>query len=96
MWPRGAQTQLLDLYPRLDMPVLLLWADRDRLHPLASAEDALALLPDGQLHLTGLVARTDGSFLLKRSLHGAAADAARIGRELGDSLRADSPRDIFA
>jgi hydroxymethylbilane synthase len=54
------------------------------------------LLPDGQLHLTGLVARPDGSFLLKRSLHGAVGDAARIGRELGDSLRADSPRDIFA
>ncbi|SFK82422.1 hydroxymethylbilane synthase [Falsiroseomonas stagni] len=53
------------------------------------------LLPDGRLHLTGLVARADGSFLLKRSLHGAAADAARIGRELGDSLRRDSPADIF-
>jgi hydroxymethylbilane synthase len=54
------------------------------------------LLPTGELHLTGLVARTDGSFLLKRSLHGASADAARLGRELGDSLRADSPADIFA
>ena len=54
------------------------------------------LLPDGELHLTGLVARTDGSFLLKRSLHGAASDAERIGSELGASLRADSPRDIFA
>ncbi len=53
------------------------------------------LLPDGQLILTGLVARPDGSFLLKRSLHGAVADAERIGLELGDSLRADSPADIF-
>ncbi len=34
-WPRGAQRQLLDGYPRLDMPVLLLWADQDRMHPLA-------------------------------------------------------------
>jgi pimeloyl-ACP methyl ester carboxylesterase len=50
-WPRGAQTQLLDDYPRLDMPVLLLWADRDRLHPLAGAEEALALLPRGQLRV---------------------------------------------
>jgi pimeloyl-ACP methyl ester carboxylesterase len=50
-WPRGAQTQLLDGYPRLDMPVLLLWADRDRLHPLATAEEALALLPHGQLRV---------------------------------------------
>ncbi len=54
------------------------------------------LLPNGELHLTGLVARADGSFLLKRAAHGAAADAARIGAELGASLRADSPRDIFA
>ena len=49
----------------------------------------------GTLHLTGLLARPDGTFLLKRSLHGPAADAARIGDELGASLRADSPRDIL-
>ena len=54
------------------------------------------ILPDGQLHLTGLVARADGRFLLKRSLHGSVDDAARLGAELGASLRADSPRDIFA
>ena len=53
------------------------------------------LLPDGRLHLTGLIAREDGSFLLKRSLHGPAAEARRIGAELGRSLRADSPPDIF-
>ena len=53
------------------------------------------LLPNGELHLTGLVARADGSFLLKRALHGPAADAARIGTELGASLRTDTPRDIF-
>ena len=50
-WPRGAQAQLLEQYPRLDMPVLLLWADQDRLHPLAAAEEALALLPHGQLRV---------------------------------------------
>ena len=50
-------------------------------------------IPD--LHLTGLVARGDGSFLLKRSIHGSANEAARLGAELGASLRADSPRDIF-
>jgi pimeloyl-ACP methyl ester carboxylesterase len=50
-WPRGAQTQLLDLYPRLTMPVLLLWADRDPLHPLAGAEETLALLPRAQLRV---------------------------------------------
>ena len=53
------------------------------------------LLPDGRLHLTGLVARADGSFLLKRSLHGDPKEAARMGGELGASLRKDSPADIF-
>jgi pimeloyl-ACP methyl ester carboxylesterase len=50
-WPGGPRTELLDLYPRLCMPVLLLWADRDRLHPLAGAEEALELLPAGQLRV---------------------------------------------
>jgi pimeloyl-ACP methyl ester carboxylesterase len=50
-WPRAQQAHLLDLYPRLQMPVLLLWADRDPMYPLAIAEEALALLPDGQLRV---------------------------------------------
>lgn len=54
------------------------------------------LLEDGQLHLTGLVAREDGSFLLRRAITGARGDAERLGRELGASLRADTPRDILA
>ena len=53
------------------------------------------MLPDGRLHLTGLVARPDGSFLLKRSVHGPAEDAQRLGASLGAELRADAPRDIF-
>ncbi len=53
------------------------------------------VLLNGQLHLTGLVARTDGTFLLKRILSGALADAERIGVELGNSLRRDSPIDVF-
>ncbi|WP_206934776.1 hydroxymethylbilane synthase [Roseococcus thiosulfatophilus] len=53
------------------------------------------LLPDGTLRLTGLVAREDGSFLLKREVRGDAGDAARIGHALGEELRADSPVDIF-
>ncbi|MGK7868878.1 hydroxymethylbilane synthase [Falsiroseomonas sp. E2-1-a20] len=53
------------------------------------------LLSDGRLHLTGLVARPDGSFLLKRSAQGAVADAVALGRELGEGLRRDSPADIF-
>lgn len=54
------------------------------------------LLPDGSLRLTGLVARADGSFLLKRSEVGAAREATRLGRELGRALRQDSPADLFA
>jgi hydroxymethylbilane synthase len=54
------------------------------------------LQADGTIHLTGLVARADGSFLLQRSATGVKTDAARLGRELGESLKADSPSDIFA
>jgi hydroxymethylbilane synthase len=53
-------------------------------------------LPDGTLRLTGLVARADGGFLLRRELRGNAADAERIGKELGDRLRAGSPADVFS
>jgi hydroxymethylbilane synthase len=51
--------------------------------------------PDGTLSVIGLVARADGSFLLKRRLSGLAADAEQLGAELGASLRADSPGDLF-
>jgi hydroxymethylbilane synthase len=53
------------------------------------------LLPDGRLHLTGMIARADGSFLIKRSLLGPAPEAEGIGRALGHELRSDSPHDIF-
>ena len=53
------------------------------------------LTDDGTLTLTGLLARADGSFLLRRSMSAAAADAIRLGRELGASLRADAPADLF-
>ncbi|MFC7554389.1 hypothetical protein ACFQU7_22565 [Pseudoroseomonas wenyumeiae] len=42
-----------------------------------------------------MLARADGSFLLRRSLRGQQADAARMGAELGAALRADSPEDIL-
>ncbi len=32
-WPRGAQKDLLDAYPAMDFPVLLLWADEDAVAP---------------------------------------------------------------
>ncbi len=70
-WPRGAPTQLLESYPRLDKPVLLLWADRDRMHPLAAAEEALPLLPHGQLRVlqsTGFLMAYDDPVGLAREL----------------------------
>ena len=48
-WPVDAQLQLLDAYPSMTMPVLLLWADEDPAHPLDAAREALDLLPDAQL-----------------------------------------------
>lgn len=54
------------------------------------------LLADGRLRLTGLVARADGSFLLKRTVEGGPRDAVQLGVELGQSLRQDSPADLFA
>ncbi len=54
------------------------------------------ILPNGRLRLTGLVARADGSFLLRRTLEGLPKDAERIGRDLGASLKADTPADVFA
>ncbi|TMK97663.1 MAG: alpha/beta hydrolase [Actinobacteria bacterium] len=70
-WPRGAQGHLRELYPKLQLPVLLLWADGDRLHPLATAEEALALLPDGQLRVlesTGFLMAYDDPVGLAREL----------------------------
>ena len=54
------------------------------------------LLRDDVMQLTGLAARADGTFLLKRSMKARIADAEALGRELGRSIRADSPPDIFA
>jgi pimeloyl-ACP methyl ester carboxylesterase len=70
-WPGGARVDLLELYPQLGMPVLLLWADQDRLHPLAPAEEALRLLPSGQLRVlesTGYLMAYDDPVGLAREL----------------------------
>jgi pimeloyl-ACP methyl ester carboxylesterase len=70
-WPRGAQRRLLELYPALQMPVLLLWADQDRRHPLWTAEEALELLPHGQLRVlrsTGFLMAYDDPVGLAREL----------------------------
>jgi hydroxymethylbilane synthase len=53
------------------------------------------LLREGRLRLTGLVARADGSFLVKMSIDGPASDASALGAALGRELRVLSPPDIF-
>ena len=53
------------------MPVLLLWADQDPLYPLAVAEEALQLLPDGQLRVlesTGFLMAYDDPVGVAREL----------------------------
>lgn len=50
---------------------------------------------DAELHLLGLVASEDGSFLLKKEISGSPNDAHTLGRELGRELRKDSPAAIF-
>ena len=70
-WPSGAQSQLLEMYPRLQMPVLLLWADRDPMHPLRTAEEALGRLPHGQLRVlqsTGFLIAYDDPVGVAREL----------------------------
>jgi hydroxymethylbilane synthase len=50
---------------------------------------------DGLLHLTGLVAREDGTFLRRGERTGPPADARALGEDLGAELRAASPPDLF-
>jgi pimeloyl-ACP methyl ester carboxylesterase len=70
-WPHGAQRQLLDAYERIELPVLLLWAEEDRLHPLETAQEALKLLPDAQLRTlagAGFLLAYDDPVALAREL----------------------------
>jgi pimeloyl-ACP methyl ester carboxylesterase len=71
-WSPDAQPALARAYDALaDVPVLLLWADRDPGHPLAVAEEALARLPRGQLRVlahTGFLMAYDDPVGLAREL----------------------------
>jgi hydroxymethylbilane synthase len=100
---RADDTVALDLLAMVEDPEARVLATAER--ALLAALDGSCrtpiggyarLLSDGDVHLTGMVARADGTFLLRRSLSAAATDAERLGEELGRSMRADSPIDIFA
>ena len=70
-WPADPQRQLIDAYPRIDMPVLLLWADDDAAHPVVGAYEALDLLPNAQLRTlpaTGFLMAYDDPVGLAREL----------------------------
>lgn len=70
-WPAGAQRQLLDAYPRIDVPILLLWAEEDDFHPLQPAREALDLLPNAQLRTlpgTGFLIAYDDPVAAAREL----------------------------
>jgi hydroxymethylbilane synthase len=54
------------------------------------------VLPGNRLRLSGLLASTDGTFLRRGELEGSCADAARMGAELGASLKAGAPASVFA
>ena len=100
--PQATEEAILALLAAIEDPEALAVATAER--ALLAALDGSCrtpiggharLLPDGGLRLTGLVARPDGSFLLRRVAEGRAADAAAIGRSLGAALRRDSPIDLF-
>lgn len=70
-WPIEAQRQLLDAYERIEPPVLLLWAEEDRMHPLIGAREALDLLPNAQLRTipaTGFLMAYDDPVAVAREL----------------------------
>jgi pimeloyl-ACP methyl ester carboxylesterase len=70
-WPVAAQSDLLDAYARMTMPVLLLWAEEDPAHPLDAAREALDLLPHGQLRTlpgTGFLIAYDDPVAVAREL----------------------------
>ena len=70
-WPLHPQVHMVDAYPRISVPVLLLWAAEDRLHPVATAEEVLARLPDAQLRVlsgTGFLMAYDDPVGLAREL----------------------------
>jgi pimeloyl-ACP methyl ester carboxylesterase len=70
-WPVEAQRSLLDAYPRIEAPVLLLWAEEDPAFPLVGAQEALDLLPDAQLRTlpgTGFLMAYDDPVGLAREL----------------------------
>lgn len=99
---RACDSALIDLLSAIEDPISRAVASAER--ALLAALDGSCRTPiggharilmDGNLYLTGLIARPDGSFLLRRRVSGAPQDAERIGHELGTALRGDCPADLL-
>ena len=56
---------------------------------------ALATIDGGQVRLEGLVARPDGTAVIRIQEQAALADAARLGNEAGHKVKSDMPLDFF-
>ena len=70
-WPFEAQRDLLDAFPSLQLPVLLLWAEEDPAAPLEWAQEALDLIPGAQLRTipgAGFLVAYDDPVVLAREL----------------------------
>lgn len=100
---RAADTELCDLLKNVEDPAATIAATAER--ALLAALDGSCRTPigafarvdaQGRVRLSGLVARADGTFLLRLEEVAPAADAERLGLELGRALRADAPADLFA
>jgi hydroxymethylbilane synthase len=100
---RADSTELRELLAGIEDPVAKAVSNAER--ALLGALDGSCVTPIGgyarplpgqRLHLTGLVARADGSFLLRRSVECGFAEAELAGRDLGEELRRDAPADVFA
>jgi len=55
-----------------------------------------ATVEDGMVRFTGLLLSPDGALAIERRAEGAVADAARLGRETGEALRAEAPPSLLA
>jgi pimeloyl-ACP methyl ester carboxylesterase len=70
-WPFEAQRNLLDAYPTLSLPVLLLWAEDDPAAPLEWAQEALDVIPGAQMRTipgAGFLVAYDDPVALAREL----------------------------
>jgi pimeloyl-ACP methyl ester carboxylesterase len=86
-WPATPPREALDRYRDVTAPTLLLWADEDRRHPLAVAEEALDLLPRAQLRVladTGFLMAYDDPVGLAREIAAFAARPAAGARPGAD------------